>query len=301
MSELRGPEAALRRALLAAAEQVEPGDDGLDRIRARVTHRRPMPLPIAWVDVALTKLALRVPDSFWLVWDRVAHEARMVADHFLPAQLKSDRLRLGWLRPVAAMSAAAFLVAVVVSMAIEVPQVIAPAGPAANHSGTGTGQQPGGTGGPGQPQVKRSNSPGSPGPSAGQPSPSACPKPTPEGTITSQPTPQSSSTSQSASPTPSDTSPGTSSTPTPTPTDTSPGGSGVSPPTEGDAGAAASEMSVVAVHSTKSAGTKSRISQPACASAKPGSTSTGHPQAMGAVPWTQSAALSPAELRARNG
>ncbi len=40
----------LRRALHAAADSVEPSDDGLERIRARLTT--PYPLPVAWVMVA---------------------------------------------------------------------------------------------------------------------------------------------------------------------------------------------------------------------------------------------------------
>ena len=41
------PEAALRRALHAAAGAVEPRADGLERIRHRL--RRPRPLPVAWL------------------------------------------------------------------------------------------------------------------------------------------------------------------------------------------------------------------------------------------------------------
>jgi hypothetical protein len=321
MSELLGPEAVLRRALHAAAEQVDPGDDGLDRIRARVSHRRPMPFPVAWVDVALTRLSLRVPDGFWVVWDRVASEVRAVTDQFLPARLRSERLRLGWLRPVAAMSVAVFIVAAVVSMAIEVPQVISPAGSEATQSrNLGTQQQTGGNGGPGgQTQTQQGSNPsGNPASSAGGPNSSVCPsKPTPRHSITSAPASPSTSPTQSASPTPSDTSPSTSASPTPTPSDSlsnAPSGSDSSPSTAGAPGtglAAGSASDANAANNTIATGnnpprttrTKSRTSPSPCPSAKPSPTSTVqvHPDAEGAVPWAQSEALSPAEHRARVG
>jgi hypothetical protein len=308
-----GPEAALRRALHAAAEQVDPSDDGLARIRAQVGHRRPMPLPIAWVDVALTKLSLRVPDGFWVVWDRVAQEMRAVTDHFLPERLRAERLRLGWLRPVAAMGAAVFLVAAVVSMAIEVPQVISPAGSTTNQSNnTGTQQHPGGKGGPGgQPQAKSGANPSnSPAPYASGPSSSACPSKTPRPTITSGPQPSSSSPASTASPSPSATSQSTSPSPTPTPSgsqSTGASGSAVSPSTAGADGAVLAAGSANAANTGLAAGTtvrttatKSRTSVSPCPSRTPSRTSTVSPQAVGAVPWSLSAVLSPAELRARN-
>ena len=314
MSELLGPEAALRRALRAAAEQVDPGDDGLDRIRARVSHRRPMPLPIAWVDIALTRLSLRVPDGFWVVWDRVASEVRAVSEHFIPDRLRSERLRLGWLRPVAAMSVVAFIVAAVVSMAIEVPQVISPAGSEATQQGNLGSQQTGGNGSPGgQPQTQGSNPSGNPAPSLGGPSSSACPpKPAPRHSITGSPTP-SSSPSQSASPSPSDTSPSTSASPTPTPSDSlssAPSGLGTSPSIGGAAGdglaagtAGDADIALATGNNAPLATTSTRPSPSPCPSSKASPTSKVQvrPNAASAVPWAPSAALTPAELRARNG
>jgi hypothetical protein len=314
MSELLGPEAALRRALRAAAEQVDPGDDGLDRIRARVSHRRPMPLPIAWVDIALTKLSLRVPDGFWVVWDRVASEVRAVSEHFIPDRLRSERLRLGWLRPVAAMSVVAFIVAAVVSMAIEVPQlVISPAGSEATQQGNlGSQQQIGGSG-RGQTQTQGSNPSGNPTPSVSGPNSSACPpKPAPRHSITGAPTP-SSSPSQSASPSPSDTSPSTSASPTPTPSDSlssAPSVSGTSPSAGGAAGtglaagtAGDADIALATGNNAPLATTSTRPSPSPCPSSKASPTAKVQvrPNAASAVPWAPSAALTPAELRARNG
>ena len=59
MSTPNEREAALRRALLAAAEQVEPAGDGLQLIQARL--RTPRPLAIAWLEGLWTDLAARLP------------------------------------------------------------------------------------------------------------------------------------------------------------------------------------------------------------------------------------------------
>jgi len=321
MSEAFGPEAALRRALHAAAEQVEPGDDGLEKIRARVSHRRPMPLPVAWVDIALTRLALRVPDGFWTIWDRMAHEVRAVVEHFLPERIRSDRLRLGWLRPVAAMGTAVFIVAAVVYMAVEVPQVIAPAGSEATqlHNG-GSGQHAGGGTGPGgQPYTQPGSKPTSfPGPSLGAPNASACPsrKTSPRGTITSSPP---ASSSPSPTPSPTTTSPSSSSSPSPSPSDTdssAPTGSGTSPSGAADPGNSAADAarggqtltraeSLLQAAAGARAQTATTSPSPSpCPSSKPSPTSTVkvHPDAAGGlVLWAQGAGLGPADIPAGLG
>src|ERR1700729_3258194 len=111
MSEFRPDHEAFRQALRAAADQLEPAADGLQRIHARVSHRRPMPLPIAWVagaltklslrippvaprrrvplpiawvDVALTKLSLRIPDGAWTAWDRAAVQVKGAVARYVP-------------------------------------------------------------------------------------------------------------------------------------------------------------------------------------------------------------------------
>lgn len=230
MSELpQGWEAALRQALHATAEQHEPGHEGLKRIKARVRHRRPMPLPIAWADVALTKLSLRVPDGFWVAWDKMARELRAASERFLPPARPGSRLyrRLSWLRPAAAMSTAVFIVAAVVYMAVEVPQVIAPAGSVAPslHT-TGPNQRTGANTGPGGRPFTQPGSKPTSYPSASARNANACatPKATPKKTITGAPTSPTSPTSPPASPSPS-TSPSTSPTPTPTTSQTAPAGS----------------------------------------------------------------------------
>jgi surface antigen len=69
MSQHQGDhEDFLRRALHAAADSVEPSDDGLERIRARL--RAPHPRPVAWMMAAYSEMprrALGALDSGW-VW-----------------------------------------------------------------------------------------------------------------------------------------------------------------------------------------------------------------------------------------
>lgn len=243
MNEIFAGEAALRRALHAAAEQVEPGGDGLDQIRQRVRHRRPMPMAIAWVDIALTRLSLGVPDGCWVVWDRIALEARAVARHFWPEQARSarpGRAWLGWARPLAAMSTVVFIVAAVAYTAVGVSNVMAPAGsslPSGHNAGgpRATGGK-GASGGQPQTQQGASQPVNSGVPAVGATNSSACTstKPTPGKTITSAPSPSTSpSTPPPTSPTPTVT-PTPTSTPTPTPTpsstdSSSPSGSGTGP------------------------------------------------------------------------
>src|SRR5215472_3377753 len=53
----RDYEDLLRRALHSAVDPIEPADDGLERIRARLTT--PDPLPVAWVVAAYAEVAGR--------------------------------------------------------------------------------------------------------------------------------------------------------------------------------------------------------------------------------------------------
>src|ERR1700742_2098529 len=54
-------EKALRRALSAAVGKVEPGVDGLERIRARPSHRPPQP----WLLAVVSTLAARARNWTW--------------------------------------------------------------------------------------------------------------------------------------------------------------------------------------------------------------------------------------------
>lgn len=331
MSELlHGDHEAFRRALRAAAERLEPADDGLDRIQARVRHRRPMPWPLAWVDVALTRLSLRIPDGVWSVWDKVALQLQAALERFLPAPARamSGRLRLGWVRPVAAMSVAIFIVAAVVSMAIEVPQYVSPqaaTGPP-GLTGNGGASTGGSSTGPGQSQASSGSrsSPGGSHQTSGAPNHPSCSTKTPTINPAPSSTTPSGSPSQSNSPSPtSPTSPSQSPSPTPststsgsTPTDggNSPeAGDGDTAPstapgsdTAGDHPAVKSAQTAASharpVHgTTRSSASNSSTSCPSPKTkAKPKSTVKVSPDAAGLLfLWAGSAGLGPAEVSAR--
>jgi hypothetical protein len=53
----------LRHLLREEANAVEPADDGLERIRARLT--RPRPAPVAWVMAVFSGTGRRVPGAVW--------------------------------------------------------------------------------------------------------------------------------------------------------------------------------------------------------------------------------------------
>ena len=258
-------EAALRYALHAAADQVQPREDGLERIQARL--RGPRLLPVAWLEVAWTRLSLRLPEGFHLrpAADRVRQELRVAWDRFGPQAERG--VKLGWLRPVAAMSVAVFIVAAVVYTAIEVPQVVSPSSnnrvASPQHSG-GHGGQPGQGYGNGHSQSPGSGrASGSPGTSSGT-NKSACPttststSPTiiasgPPNSVrrhrsTSSPSPVTSSPSPSTSPSSSSTS---SPSPSTTPSST---GSPSSTPVNPGSGSGSTTPSVSAGSSAASGG-----------------------------------------------
>lgn len=111
MSTLSEREAALRRALLAAAEQIEPAPDSLQRIQARL--RPPQPLVIAWLQGLWASLILRAPSGLQAAGHRVASAARPVLDGLRgrPDPAHGANRSMGWVRPVAAMSVAVFVIA----------------------------------------------------------------------------------------------------------------------------------------------------------------------------------------------
>jgi hypothetical protein len=135
-------EEALRRALHAAADSIEPAGDGLQRIRERLS--RPM-LSFETATAWYAGLAARVRAVFWAVVDR-----------FRPVAAKPGHARpaLGWLRPVAAMGVAIFVVAAGVFALTGLPQVGSFSGAdstsGAGHNGSSpNGATGGGTAGSG--------------------------------------------------------------------------------------------------------------------------------------------------------
>jgi hypothetical protein len=226
-------EAALRSILRAAADQVEPRVDGLERIQHRLT--RPRPLAVAWAMITWTRLSMRLSSSFRYLADRVVTEYRIASERFMPppADREGRRARLTWLRPVAALSTAVAVIGAVVYLAAGFSQVASQTGADTNARGGGHhGGATSGQSGLGKsqaqstaPQTSRSgqsSSSGSPNcatsgtknqssppatifspPSSTSPtgttSPSPSQTPTPTTTPTPTPTPSSSSTDPSTS------------------------------------------------------------------------------------------------------
>lgn len=220
-------EAILRRCLHAEAESVEPGGDGLQRIRARL--KKPQPFLVAWL-LADSDVARPVFNGLEAAGDWCLQALRSVTDRFRPAVTVYGR-GLGWLRPAAAMTTAIFVVAAGVFAAMELPQAISQTGslqlpflqgsrpgggsgrPHENGHGTlmpGAVAPGGGPGGGSRPAGSSpSCSPSGTGKHGQPPAPSSSPSSTPSSTPSSSPSPSSTPTPTST-PTPS---------PTPTPSD----------------------------------------------------------------------------------
>jgi hypothetical protein len=231
----------LRRALHAAADSVEPSADGLERIRARL---RPQPLlsvasAIAWYSEAATRITAWVApvlrsilDAFWSVIDR-----------FRPAERApgEEGPRFGWLRPMAAMGTAIFVVAAGAFAIMTLPQAINSSGSisifpwtehhpgngggsgASNLNGNGSTAFPPGVSSPGVPRITPVTSPAASQCSAVGNLPTGSATPAPSTSPSKTPTPPASSSPPvSSTPTP---------TPTPTPSTTPPPTQTTAPPT----------------------------------------------------------------------
>ena len=235
MSTASEREAALRRALLSAAEQIELAPGGLERIQARL--KRPRPAVVAWLESAWTVVMMRAPDVIEAVRRRAAEMLRLVWDRFGPKSVPGGgRQRLSWLRPLAAMSVAVFVIGAGVYVGLATPAAIFQTGGfGLGPTGGQTGSHPGGraTSGAGTPDGKGSRSAyaGSPSPSGSSP---ACKKNLPQ---FKSGAPSQSSSSQPSSPA---TSPSgsTSPSPSPSPSDSASPSPGSSTPSSGQSAAA---------------------------------------------------------------
>ena len=191
----------LRRLLREEADAVEPADDGLERIRARLT--RPRPAPVAWVMAVFSGTGRRVQGaarsaSVWLQTLPGAAQARLRS----PQGGRSQR----WRSPAVLAACAAIAVAAGVLALTPLPQQ-AVSGTAALFRSLGGGHAGGGAAraaarrraaaaaaGP-RPSVQQpAGQAGTPAP-IGQPGPSAVPSPAPDSA--------SASSSAAASPSPS--------------------------------------------------------------------------------------------------
>lgn len=100
----------LRRGLHEAADSVEPAEDGLERIRARLTG--PYPVPVAWMMAGYSAVARRVPGGLQSVLAWLRTVPGPVRERFLAARPGPPHgQRLVRLRPAAALAIAVFAVA----------------------------------------------------------------------------------------------------------------------------------------------------------------------------------------------
>jgi hypothetical protein len=211
VSTLSEREAALRRALQNAAASIEPAPDGLERIQARL--QRPRPLAIAWLEAAWTDFYLRARAGLQTAGPLLAQGMRHVWQRFGPDSVPDRGRALRWLRPLAALSLAVFVVAAGTYVGLN-GSTLFTVGTGANSRTLGSGAtSPVGTG-----RGKPEGSSASPGPASSQPQSSAT---TPECTKTPKPAHYKAPTSSTSS-SPSSTAPPSSPPTSPSPTPTSP-------------------------------------------------------------------------------
>lgn len=225
MSTLSEREATLRRALQSAAASIEPAADGLERIQARL--RRPRPIVVGWLEAAWTDFFLRARAALQTAGPLLADGMRSAWERFGPASEAGRGRPLRWLRPLAALSLAIFVVAAGTYVGLN-SSALFPAGTSLNSGKVSPGASS--TGGQGHQSPAGSASPfGASGLSGGSPSPSACAKTPKAGRYSpppssSSPSPSPSGTSTSTgSPTPTTTPTPSSSSTTPDPADTTSG------------------------------------------------------------------------------
>jgi hypothetical protein len=210
----------LRRALHEAANSVEPADDGLERIRARLT--RPHPAPVAWVMTVFSAAWRWMLNAGRSAAARVQAVSGTVSARLRPPPGGPQR----WRSPAVLAAAAVVAVTAGVLAVTPLPQQ-AVSGTAAlfRSIGAGHGGSPGhrgggqAEGGSGVVPLPGTSSSAAPRPShrhhPASPSPGVTPSPTPDPAPTGSPSP-SPSVSPSPTPTPCP-SPSVSPSPTPSP------------------------------------------------------------------------------------
>jgi hypothetical protein len=224
----RDLEGVLRQALRTAADSVEPGADGLDRIRSRISARRQEPSDWQMAELAgPAGLGSSVLRNFL-----PAGIASRAALHAAARRFRPGTDRIGWyrwLRPAAAL-ATGVLVVLAGSWAITaLPQVIASSASHSSVPGSGGGRVPPANGT--RPAAPRTGSQ-SPVTSPSSSSPASHPAPH-HGDSTASASPPSASptmpasSSPPASPTPPAT---TSPSPSPTPSASCPPSASPTPP-----------------------------------------------------------------------
>ena len=137
---------ALSRALHAAADQIEPSGDGLERIRARLSP--PMPAPAAWMATGYQRAVGQLLGRVTSLGAWLESLAGQIAERYRLDSSDQDggSHALRWLRPAGAAATAAVIVVMGVFAIRTLPQAISPT---AVNQPAGQGQQGGQGGGPG--------------------------------------------------------------------------------------------------------------------------------------------------------
>jgi len=256
MSTLSEREAALRRALHAAADAFEPGPEGLHRIQSRLG--RPRPLVVAWAEAASLDLRLWAPVALEAFLDRLRSGVRLGWQRFGPTPRPSGHRAsrsLGWLRPLAALGVTVFIVAAGAYVAFDAQQAIFPS--SSNSAGSSGGSPGSGGHARGGPGSTESHSQSTLGPGSASTSPSSTCKPeaakprrraAPSSSASSAPVPSSTPSATPSSSLTDDPSP----SPSPSATDTA--GDPTTAPTNAPTIAASSSASAPAGSTSAAAG-----------------------------------------------
>jgi hypothetical protein len=208
----------LSRALHAAADQIEPSGDGLERIRARLGP--PMPAPAAWLHTSYQRVAGQLLGQLTSLGAWLESLAGQIADRYRPGARDDSggSAPMRWLRPAGAAATAAVIVVMGVFAIRTLPQAISPAqfNKPAQQNPPGSGGGPGSAAGSGS-SVSSSTLPGGfgsvPAPESSQSSCSSVaplPNNSPPPGVTTSPTappPASSPPPSTPPPTPSSTPP----------------------------------------------------------------------------------------------
>jgi len=291
----------LRRALHSAVDPIEPPDDGLERIRARLTT--PDPVPVAWVVAAYADLAGRVRAGLQsaLVWLQSVPQRMMPGPPAASGQPGPEHEGYGVAQPAtprrpwfgrARLAAVLAAVTLIMAMSVSVvtpfgQQMLAQAGallgaisgtsPGTGAGGTGAGGTgAGGTGsgpaaGTGAAAAHGSQNPGPPAASCASSTPAvavpAASSPSPAGSSPASPSPSPGSSSPSPTVSPSSTSPSPTVSPSPTSAspaspNPSPSSSSPSPASAGDAGAERAPADVTGSSSDACAGQRPSTPSP---------------------------------------
>jgi hypothetical protein len=214
----RNLEDVLRRALRAAADSIEPGSDGLDKIRAKVSAGQAA-RRFSWHSRARHAMSTShggrglVPAGTWL-----AAALRSLVDRFRPEPGRSGWL--GWMRPVAALATGLLVMAAASWAVAALPAAISPTNNARQLTSPPVAPAPSSSSSAGGASQPYYSVPTGPSCSPTAPGTGASSSPNPSGSASPSPSPSSSPTGSGGSPSPS---PSGSGSPQPTDSDSASG------------------------------------------------------------------------------